>query len=96
MKVIVDTDVWSGVMREPKSEPSKQVLFLKVLIHDGRVQMIGPIRQEVPSGLRESECFIRFREVLRAFPGQDIKIGILNKRRRTRICTAVTVFKVQS
>jgi predicted nucleic acid-binding protein len=79
MKVIVDTDVWSEALRKPKMEPPKQALVLRELIQDGRVQMIGPIRQEILSGLRESERFVRFREILLAFPDRMLETELFEQ-----------------
>ena len=53
MKIIVDTCVWSAALQ--KSNPNETdplIVELKELIKEGRVQMIGPIRQELLSGVR--------------------------------------------
>lgn len=47
---------------------------LEALVADGRVAMIGPIRQEVLSGVREQSQFDRLREQLRGFP--DTELGV--------------------
>jgi predicted nucleic acid-binding protein len=73
MKVIVDTDVWSEALRKPNAELSKHVLILQELIQDGRVQMIGPIRQEILSGIRQPERYVQFREILRAFQDASLE-----------------------
>ena len=52
MKVIVDTSVWSLALRRGKQSASAPAQELKNLIHDHRVQMIGPVRQEILSGIR--------------------------------------------
>ena len=45
---------------------------LASLVEDGRVVMIGPIRQELPSGIKERAQFDRLREHLRAFPDMPV------------------------
>jgi len=40
---------------------------LAELIREGRVQMLGPIRQELLSGIREEAQFRKLRDHLRAF-----------------------------
>ena len=43
-----------------------------VLIREGRAKMIGPIRQEVLSGIRETSQFNRLRGHLQAFPDEPL------------------------
>ena len=66
MRVLVDTCVWSQVLRH--RQPN-QLLAARVkdLIHDGRLVMIGPIRQELLSGISDPQQFHELREVLSAF-----------------------------
>ena len=68
MNVIVDTSVWSHVLR--RSEAGKSSLHdeMQELIREGRVVMLGPIRQELLSGLRTEQQFKKLRDGLRAFP----------------------------
>lgn len=51
---------------DSRNEPVTSALAS--LVEDGRVVMIGPIRQELLSGIREMVQFERLREHLRAFP----------------------------
>jgi hypothetical protein len=75
MKVIVDTSVWSlALRRRGIQEEPPQFLSLRELIADGRVVVLGVIRQEVLSGIREIEQFIRLREYLRAFSNLELAI----------------------
>ena len=68
MKVLIDTSVWSlALRRRPRVENEEVVRELAGLVDDGRVVMIGPVRQELLSGLRERAQFERLREHLRAF-----------------------------
>jgi predicted nucleic acid-binding protein len=66
MKVLVDTCIWSHVLRhkKPNAELSEQ---LKDLIKDVRVVMIGPIRQELLSGISEPSQFKQLKEKLSSF-----------------------------
>jgi predicted nucleic acid-binding protein len=68
VKVLVDTSVWSMALRRksaPNNEPFTSALAS--LIEDGRVVIIGAIRQELLSGIKERAQFERLREHLRAF-----------------------------
>ena len=68
MKVLVDTPIWSlALRRRSRSHTPPATSELASLIDDGRVAMIGPIRQELLSGLKEPAQFDRLREHLRAF-----------------------------
>jgi predicted nucleic acid-binding protein len=67
MKVLVDTSVWSLALRRRGSTNATPVQQLRSLIDAGRVAMIGPIRQELLSGLRTPESFARLRDHLRPF-----------------------------
>lgn len=76
MSVLVDTSVWSLALRRRKgvlsSHQSATVLKLSALIEDGLVRLIGPIRQELLSGVREQSMFDDLQNRLRAFP--DVRI----------------------
>lgn len=69
MKVLVDTSVWSLALR--RRSPDREggvVRELGRLIAEFQVAMIGPIRQELLSGIREDGQYLTLREKLRAFP----------------------------
>ena len=72
MKVLVDTSVWSLALRRKAADLSPQdeklVTALQELIQEGRAQIIGSIRQELLSGIREPERYRKVRDQLRAFP----------------------------
>jgi len=68
MKVIVDTSVWSLALRRDKQEFSAPLKELRHMIHDHRVQMIGPIRQEILSGIRSESQFKKLQKHLGSFP----------------------------
>lgn len=86
MKVIVDTSVWSLALRRHSPPTDASVVGeLERLIGDFRVAMLGPIRQELLSGIRHTEQFEKLRDKLRAFPdlpltGDDFETaaGIFN------------------
>ncbi|MCD6589270.1 MAG: PIN domain-containing protein [Candidatus Fermentibacteraceae bacterium] len=68
MRILVDTCVWSEALRRKTSEKSDISRELQSLILEHRVEIIGPIRQELLSGLREDTQFSRLEEHLEAFP----------------------------
>jgi predicted nucleic acid-binding protein len=71
MMVLVDTPVWSLALRRRPEHLSGQeqqlTQSLAELIRGGRVQMLGPIRQELLSGIREEAQHRKLRDCLRAF-----------------------------
>lgn len=67
VNVLVDTSVWSLALRRPTSAGDVETAELVELIREGRVEMIGAIRQEILSGIRAAEQFRKLRDRLRAF-----------------------------
>lgn len=72
MKVLVDTSVWSLALRRGKQSIAAPAQELRQLIQDHRVQMIGPIRQEILSGIRNDSQFNKLRKHLESFPDLPI------------------------
>lgn len=73
MNVLVDTCIWSLALR--RNTPGTQLAHLeefKELINEARVQLIGPVRQEILSGVKSDRQFEQLKEHLTAFP--DIPI----------------------
>jgi predicted nucleic acid-binding protein len=69
VKVLVDTSVWSLALRRRKPAREEPVVAeLARLIAEFEVAIIGPIRQELLSGIREEAQFLALKEKLRAFP----------------------------
>ncbi|MBU6366086.1 MAG: PIN domain-containing protein [Gemmatimonadetes bacterium] len=68
MNVLVDTSVWSLALRRATVQASPEVAELRELIREGRVEMVGAIRQELLSGVRDPSQFASLRDRLRAFP----------------------------
>lgn len=72
MKILVDTCVWSQVLRHKSPDP-ELAIKLKDFIKDGRVVMIGSIRQELLSGISDASQFNKLKEVLSAFEDVSLK-----------------------
>ena len=68
MKVLADTPVWSAAFRRTKEESSNLRNELEWLIGHGAVAIMGPIRQELLSGIKQPAQFEQVREALRSFP----------------------------
>jgi predicted nucleic acid-binding protein len=77
MKILVDTCIWSLALRR-KSQASlsgDERLMLTLLedtIQDGRVAIVGPVRQEALSGIKEPAQFNKLKTALQAFPDEPI------------------------
>jgi len=67
MKVLVDTSVWSQALRRGESESDPRERELRELLREGRVVLMGPIRQELLSGIRVESQYKQLRGKLRAF-----------------------------
>jgi len=76
MNVLVDTPIWSLALRRRRADlnqlESALVTSLAVLIQTRRVQILGAVRQELLSGIREEEQFRRIRDDLREFPDSEL------------------------
>lgn len=79
MNVLVDTPIWSLALRRSRADLSahdqKLVTALRELIQEGRAQIVGPIRQELLSGMREPARYRKVRDQLRAFPEPMLEAG---------------------
>jgi predicted nucleic acid-binding protein len=79
VNVLVDTSVWSLALRRASrnlnSQERRIVEELKELINDGRARVVGIVRQEVLSGIKSQDQFLKLREVLRAFPDESLSIS---------------------
>lgn len=69
MNVLADTPIWSLAFRRRKRSTSDQMLVdeLTELIHETRAVMIGPVRQEILSGIVHGSQFEKVKEHLTAF-----------------------------
>ena len=72
MSVLVDTSIWSLALRR-KAAVSLQEETLKHLVFDGMVKIIGPIRQELLSGIPNKGQFEALKLRLSHFPDTTIK-----------------------
>jgi len=76
VNVLIDTSVWSLALRRRQgdlaADEGKLVAEVAMLVREGRVVMIGVIRQELLSGIRSQRAFQRLRERLRAFADEPL------------------------
>ena len=79
MNLLVDTPVWSLALRRKAAALSHSeeriTQALAEAIRDGRAQLIGVVRQELLSGIREEERFKKLRDYLRAFDEPVLETG---------------------
>jgi predicted nucleic acid-binding protein len=79
MNLPVDTPVWSLALRRKHADLSPRedrvTQALAEVIRDGRAQLVGVVRQELLSGIREEERFRKLRDYLRAFDDPPLETG---------------------
>ena len=78
MNVLVDTSIWSlALRRRSRVAPKEQKLIdeLKNLIQEVRARIIGPIRQEILSGISDRHQFEELKERLSVFEDSPISTG---------------------
>jgi len=73
VKVLVDTSVWSLALRRRAGAEGPEVQELRSLVDEGRVAMIGPIRQELLSGIRTAASFDRLRDHLQPYSDEQLE-----------------------
>jgi len=73
VNALVDTSVWSLALRRARGPSLVEATELEELIREGRAAIIGPIRQELLSGVRSARQFELLREHLRAFPDLELE-----------------------
>src|SRR5262249_487800 len=83
MKVLVDTCVWSLALRRDHSNLNVVELVvvrdMQDLIREYRVQLLGMVRQELLSGIKNPDQFERIRTILRQFPDESLEIEDFEK-----------------
>jgi predicted nucleic acid-binding protein len=67
MRVLVDTSIWSLALRRDENVKNPEVPDLRRLITAHLVEIIGPIRQEILSGVRNHSQFDKLEKNLSAF-----------------------------
>jgi predicted nucleic acid-binding protein len=91
--VLVDTSVWSLALRRKQADPSPAEQGLKTalqeLVQDGRAQIVGPVRQELLSGIRDEGTLRKVRGALRAFDEPQLRVQDYEEAARiSNICRA--------
>ncbi len=74
--ILVDTPIWSLALRRRPHDlnpgEERHVREWERLVRAGDAYLIGPIRQELLSGVRETQAWERLRAALRPFPDLPI------------------------
>ena len=85
MRVLVDTTIWSLALRRTRPKLKEQILVdeLSELVRELRAVLIGPIRQEVLSGIPDPAKFEVVRQHLSAF--DDLPIGKADYEEAARV-----------
>jgi predicted nucleic acid-binding protein len=74
MKVLVDTPIWSLAFRKKENNVKNTTIENLVnLIRNGRIAIIGPIRQEILSGISDRNKFNDIKEKLSIFSDYDLQ-----------------------
>ncbi len=80
MRVLIDTSIWSFALRRKLKDlgsikDTQAVRELKELINENRARIIGPIRQEILSGISNSVQYKKLKDKLKAFEDFSLSIG---------------------
>jgi predicted nucleic acid-binding protein len=77
LKLIVDTCVWSLSLQRRdttrmNAQENQMLAQLKEAIQDGRAAIVGPVRQEILSGIRDPTQFAKTEALLDPFGDEEI------------------------
>lgn len=74
--ILIDTPIWSLALRrrrrDLRQDEGQHVVEWERLVRAGAASLIGPIRQELLSGVRDERAWERLRVALRPFPDLPI------------------------
>ncbi len=73
MKVLADTPIWSAAFRRAEGKTTPLRTELEWLVAHGAVAIMGSIRQELLSGIRDRNQFEQVRAALRNFPDLNLE-----------------------
>jgi predicted nucleic acid-binding protein len=81
MKVLVDTSVWSAALRRKAINDEERAVVAKLqeLIESLQVVVIGPVRQEILSGIADDKQFELLKTRLAAFEDLLVATGDYEK-----------------
>ncbi|HPD15136.1 MAG TPA: PIN domain-containing protein [Planctomycetota bacterium] len=86
MNIVIDTCVWSLVLRRPRPDAANEWVraFHAHVTRGDEIHLIGPILEELLEGLRLARDFDRLVEALRSFPlvplGRDTYVAAARLR----------------
>jgi hypothetical protein len=94
--VLVDTSVWSLMLRREAASLNPHeaglVLELQDVVNDGRAQILGPIRQELLSGVKSEKQYRTLKEKLSVFDDEELFTGDYeNAATAANRCTSIGV-----
>ncbi len=70
--ILIDTCIWSEALRKKQSKQPEIVERLSQIINNNKAAIIGPIRQELLSGIKDKKIFNKLKSHLTYF--KDIEI----------------------
>ena len=74
MKVLVDTPIWSLAFRKKDFNDANSITVNNLinLIRDSKIAIIGPIRQELLSGISDKNKFYEIKNKMSVFSDYDV------------------------
>jgi len=84
MKTIVDTSIWSLALRRKKRQNYPEVIEFEKLIENHQIIMLGTIRQEILSGIKQKEQYLLLKNYLASF--KDFSITTDDFEKAAELC----------
>jgi predicted nucleic acid-binding protein len=76
VNVLVDTSIWSLALRRASRNlnPTEKAIVAELaeLIKEGRARIIGLVRPELLSGIKDASQFEKLKQILRSFPDEAV------------------------
>ena len=75
MIVLVDTCIWLLAFRRRSGTASPLIRELEELVRENRARLIGPVRQELLSGISDDKQYESLRRQIRAFDDEPLRLA---------------------
>ena len=74
MKILIDTPIWSKFVRKRNYDKNREIIEkLTEIILNKQEVIIGPVRQELLSGMSNNENFLKLKQKMEAFKNEPIE-----------------------
>jgi predicted nucleic acid-binding protein len=74
MKILIDIPIWSKFVRKRNYDKNREIIEkLSEIILNKQEVIIGPVRQELLSGMSNNEIFFKLKQKMETFKNEPIE-----------------------